>query len=264
VIDAVWQDFRRYGRILGALAFNDFRTRYAGSQLGIFWAFVPPLVTVLVFWFVFRVGMRTIEVDGVPFLVWLVCGLVPWFFFADAWTSATNSLFEYSYLVKKVVFRVSFLPLVKVGSSLFVHAFFIVLMLLLCGVFGISIAGPVIQILYYSFALVALVTALSLLTVSVAPFFRDVTQLLAVMLQVGMWGTPIMWSPDRIPENFRWVLAINPMCYVIEGYRGAVLRGEWFWERPLQTLFFWLTVLVLGVVGGLVYRRLRPHFADVL
>ncbi len=222
------------------------------------------MVTVLVFWFVFQVGMRTIEVGGVPFLVWLVCGLVPWFFFSDAWTSATNSLFEYSYLVKKVVFRVSFLPLIKVGSSLFVHGFFIALMLLLCVVFGVPFSWSMIQVIYYSAALVALVLALGLVTVSVAPFFRDVSQLLMVVLQVGMWGTPIMWAPERLPENLRWVLQVNPMCYVVEGYRGAVLRGEWFWERPLETLYYWTFVALAGMFGLFVYRRLRPHFADVL
>lgn len=83
------------------LSVNDFKTKYAGSYLGVIWAFVQPVVTVLIYWFVFEVGFRSGSVHSVPFILWLVAGIVPWFFFAEAWGSATNCLMEYSYLVKK-------------------------------------------------------------------------------------------------------------------------------------------------------------------
>ena len=96
------------------LAKNDFKTKYAGSYLGIVWAFIQPVVTVLVYWFVFEVGLRQTGNAEVPFVLWLIAGLVPWFFFSDALNGGTNSLLEYNYLVKKVVFKISVLPIVKI------------------------------------------------------------------------------------------------------------------------------------------------------
>ena len=112
-------------KLIWSLSKNDFKTRFAGSYLGIVWAFVQPVVTVLVYWFVFQVGLKAGRTNEYPFVVWLVAGLVPWFFFSEALNGGTNALIEYSYLVKKVVFKISILPIVKVMSAVFVNAFFI-------------------------------------------------------------------------------------------------------------------------------------------
>ena len=113
------------------LAKNDFKTKYAGSYLGIIWAFVQPIITILVYWFVFQIGFRSGTIDNYPFALWLVAGLVPWFFFSDALLNATNCLLEYSYLVKKIVFPISILPFIKVLSAAFVHLFFLILTIFL-------------------------------------------------------------------------------------------------------------------------------------
>ena len=99
-------------KLIARLSVNDFKTKYAGSYFGIVWAFVQPVCTILVFWFVFEIGFRSSSVSDVPFALWLSCGMVPWFFFSDAWNGATNAFMEYNYLVKKVVFKISVLPVV--------------------------------------------------------------------------------------------------------------------------------------------------------
>ena len=94
------------------LSIDDLKKRYAGSSLGIFWAFVQPCVTILIYWFVFQVGLKsTAPGNGnIPFIVWIMCGLIPWFFFSDCLNAKTNVFIEYSYLVKKVVFNIEILP----------------------------------------------------------------------------------------------------------------------------------------------------------
>jgi len=114
-------------KLIFSLAKNDFKTKYAGSYLGIIWAFIQPIITVLIYWFVFQVGFKSAPMKDFPFVLWLIAGIIPWFFFQESLMNATNSLLEYSYLVKKVVFKVSVLPLVKIISALFVHIFFIFL-----------------------------------------------------------------------------------------------------------------------------------------
>ena len=265
IIASAMRDLRRYGRLIFELARNDFKSRYAGSTFGILWAFVQPLITILVFWFVFQVGFRVAPLkDGVPFPLWLSIGIVPWFFFADAWASGTHSFLEYSYLVKKVVFRVSFLPLIKVMSSLFIHVVFVTFLVGFCLFFGRPVTVHALQLGYYGLCTVALVVALSFFTASVFPFFRDLGQILAIVLQFGVWLTPIMWPYSMVPEKFQWIFKLNPMFYVVEGYRDALLGRTWFWERWLLTPCFWGTTAVLGIIGILAFRRLKPHFADVL
>ena len=130
-------DIYKNRRLVAKLAKNDFKTRYAGSYLGIVWAFIQPVITILVYWFVFSVGFRSGTGDlGVPFVLYLVAGIVPWFFFQDALIGGTNSLLEYNYLVKKVVFNISVLPVVKIISAMFVHAFFVLFTIILYAAYG--------------------------------------------------------------------------------------------------------------------------------
>ena len=251
-------------KMIWSLGKNDFKTRFAGSYLGIVWAFIQPIVTILVYWFVFQVGLRSTPVNNFPFVLWLTAGLVPWFFFSESWMSGTGSLIEYSYLVKKVVFNISAIPIVKIISALFVHVFFVAFMLILFMCYGYLPSIHWIQIIYYSFCMVMLVTALSYLSCAIMVFFRDLSQIINIILQVGIWITGIMWSVDMLPEKFRWIMYLNPMYYVVDGYRRALISRGWFWQVPYQTLGFWIFIVALITISVNIFNRLRVHFADVL
>ena len=116
--------YRNRGLIL-QLTIRDFKSRYLGSYLGLLWAFIQPVITILIFWFVFEVGFKSAPVGDSPFILWLMTGIIPWFFISESLASGTGSVVENSYLVKKIVFRVSMLPVVKLLSALVVHVFFV-------------------------------------------------------------------------------------------------------------------------------------------
>lgn len=246
------------------LSLNDFKTRYAGSYLGVVWAFVQPVITVLIYWFVFEVGFRSGPVQEVPFILWLVAGIVPWFFFAESLGNSTNSLIEYNYLVKKVVFQIRVLPFMKIISSSYVHIFFILITLLIYGVYGLYPDIYYIQLIYYSIAAFVMVYSISLITSSLIVFFKDLGQIVSLVLQFGMWLTPILWNSTMLPSQFRWILKINPAYYVVEGYRDSLIYKVWFWERYNQSIYFWLLTAVFFVLGIVIMKKLKPHFADVL
>lgn len=250
------------------LAKDDLKKRYAGSSFGVFWAIAQPMVTILIYWFVFQVGLHSTapgQYEGTPFLLWIMCGLIPWFFFSDAINSVTSVFLEYSYLVKKVVFDIEILPLIKIISACFIHIFFIFVLFIIMALFGHYPTVAFIQAFYYSFCMVALVLALGFLTSSLAVFFRDLPQLVQVLLSAGMWLTPIMWAFDMISGHwFSFIFKLNPMFYVVEGYRNALLGNGWFFQNWVQTLYFWSLVIILGVIGRHVFKKMRPHFADVL
>ncbi len=254
-------------RLIWKLAKNDFKTKYAGSYLGIIWAFIQPVVTVAVYWFVFGV-VRPGSTKAVPFVLWLIAGLVPWFFFQEALVQSTNALIEYSYLVKKVVFKISVLPIIKIIAALFVHLFFALFTIALYMLYGYFPDLYTLQVVYFSFCVFMLVLALSYATCSVVVFFRDLTQIIGIALQIGVWMTPIMWDFQDMGINpFSFVariLKVNPMYYIVMGYRSALVDKVWFWEHPWQTLYFWAVVLVLFAAGAKLFKKLKVHFADVL
>lgn len=255
-------------KMIYKLAKNDFKTKYAGSYLGIIWAFIQPVITVLVYWFVFEVGFRGgSDSLPVPFVLYLVAGIIPWFFFQDGLTGGTNSLLEYSYLVKKVVFNISVLPVVKILSAVFVHLFFIVFITFLYCCYGHFPDLYYLQLLYYLAGLLLLILGLSYLTSAVVVFFRDLSQMISIALQIGIWLTPIMWvAEDKLihyPLLYK-ILKLNPIYYIVMGYRDAFIYKHWFWERPLWTAYFWCFVIGVLWLGTRVFKKLRVHFADVI
>ncbi|MCC0684457.1 ABC transporter permease [Clostridioides sp. ZZV14-6345] len=251
-------------KLIFDLARNDFKTRYAGSYLGIFWAFIQPIVTILVYWFVFQVGFRSAPIENFPFVLWLISGIVPWFFFSESLMNSTGSLIEYSYLVKKVLFKISILPLVKTISSLFVHIFFITFTVLLYIVYKEFSGIYIFQIVYYSICTFYLSLGISYITSSVIPFFKDIREIINIFLQIGMWMTPIMWNYSMLPEKYQWILKLNPMYYIVEGYRDSFINKVWFWERYNQTIYFWLISTIIFVFGIHLFKKLKIHFSDVL
>ena len=255
--------------LIRRLAVNDFKKRYAGSYFGIVWALMQPVVTVLMYYFIFDVifGARSQAVrEGieVPYVLFLTAGLVPWFYFQEALSNGTTSLLEYSYLVKKVVFKISILPLIKIIAATFIHIFFIVLLLLLGSVYGYGPSVYTFQIVYYMACEFVLVLSISYLTCSVAVFFRDIMQIIAIILQVGQWATPILWNIDIVPEKYQWIIKLNPMVYIVNGYRMAICEGGWFFEHFYSTTYFWIVTIGIFCIGSLVFKRSKTHFADVL
>lgn len=259
---SVWVD----RRLLISLAVNDFKVKYAGSYFGIIWAFVQPICTILIFWFVFQIGLRSGPVSDLPFVLWLIGGLIPWFFFSDAWSSATNAFMEYSYLVKKVVFKIDILPLVKILSALFVHLFFVVFMMVVYGFYGYYPTPRMFGLVYYMFCMIPLAVGLSFITASVVVFFKDLSQMMSIFLQVLMWITPIMWNIDQLPLTPAMVEAfkLNPMFYIVQGYRNCMSGAASIIPDFRMTVYFWLVSIIIFFIGISLFRRLKVHFADVL
>ena len=265
------KDFWENRRLVWKLAGNDFKTRYAGSYFGVVWAMVQPVVIVLVYWFVFQIGLNNATAElkegiHVPFVLWLVSGIVPWFYFSESLSNGTNALLEYNYLVKKVVFNINILPLVKTMAALFIHAFFAVFMLFLFMLYGYYPGLHTLWIIYFSLSLMIFVTGLCMLTSSLVVFFRDLGQIINIFLQVGIWMTPIMWSLEDIVQKFPLlaVLKLNPLCYIVYGYRAALFdRGD-VGSLGWMHIYFWAVTLAIWALGSHVFTKLKVHFADVL
>jgi len=251
-------------RLLVELTKNDFKQKYVGNMLGIFWAFIQPTAMIAIFWFVFQVGFKSPPVDNFPFILWLVAGIFPWFYFSEGLSTGTNSIMANAFLVKKVVFRISLLPLIPLLSALSIHIFFIFFMFAMFIYYGYSPEIYWIQTIYYTAATTILLIGLSWFTSSVIIFFKDIGQLVGIIIQFGFWLTPIIWNITTVPEKYHWIINLNPMAYIIEGYRNSMIYHKWFWEDITMTIYFWTVTTIIFILGGLTFKKLRPHFADVL
>jgi teichoic acid transport system permease protein len=257
-------------KLIWKLAKNDFKNRYAGSYLGIIWATAQPIVTVVMYWIVFDKVFDTrsqMVASGleVPYVLYLTAGLVPWFYFSEAITQGTMALLEYNYLVKKVVFNISILPIIKVISATFIHAFFVVVLLIVSIGYGYYPNMYTLQLIYYSLCMFLLVLGMSYLTCALVVFIRDLQQIISIALQIGMWATPILWNITMLKtDNMKMLFKLNPLVYIVNGYRSAVYEEEWFWEHFYSSTYFWIFTISLFCIGTLIFRRMRVHFADVL
>ncbi len=255
--------FRRRFLIL-EMAKRDVAQNQVGSLLGFIWTFVNPLVLIFILWIVFTKGFKTPTVTGVPFVVWLTTGLILWNAFAESLNGATAAVRTNPHLVKKVLFPLSILPVVKLVAVLIVHLVFILILVTLILLNGLPGSIYWLQCVYYLGAMMVLVLGLGWLTSSLFIYIRDVGQVINVLLQFGFWFTPIFWNLDMMPAGVRIWLKLNPMFYLVQGYRESFLKFVPFWHHPLLTIYFWSITAVLLVLGAIVFQRLRPSFADVL
>lgn len=260
------QELYQSRHLIWKLAKNDFKKRYAGSYLGAVWAMVQPVVTVAMYYVVFDLIMGTGKsmVPDKPYVLFLTAGLVPWFYFSEALNSGTNALLEYNYLVKKVVFKISVLPIIKIIAATFIHVFFAVVLLVIAACYGYFPTVYTIQLVYYSFCLFIFVLGLCYTTCAVMVFFKDIGQIISILLQIGMWATPILWDISGLSPTVQMFVKINPLVYIVNGYRSAIFEKTWFFEDFYSTMYFWIFTVVIFSVGALVFKRLKVHFADVL
>lgn len=256
--------FATQKHLIWNLVKSDFRSRYLGSTLGVLWAFIMPLANLGIMWFAFEFGFKSSPKQGIPFILWLVTGMFPWTFFSDSVQSAANSIIEKSFLVKKVVFKVELLPLIKIFAAGIPFIFLTFIMLTLFVVYGFTPDIHWIQIIYYIACTVFLVLCISSLTSAVVVFYRDLGQFISMGLQFGFWGTPIFWSPEQLPEKLKIINFLNPVSYIVTGFRDSLVDKIWFWDKPSQSLYFWVLTILVGLFGQYLFSRLRPHFADVL
>lgn len=246
-------------------ALDDFKNKYSNSFLGISWGFLQPMLTIVIYWFVFQIGFKSQPVQDFPFILWLVSGIIPWFFVSEAIPSSTSVLSEYSFLVQKVQFNINILPIVKTISTLLIQFVLIGFTLVLFALFGYYPSICYVQLLYYMTYMIILTIGISFICSALYVFVKDLIQVVSIVLQIIFWMTPIVWSIEIMPENVQKMLIYNPIYFVAQGYRNTLINQQPFWKDGLlMSLYYWGIALVLLFVGVKLFYKLKPHFADVL
>ncbi len=255
--------YEKRGQIYN-LSCRDFKDRYTGSFLGLLWAFLEPLAMMSIMWAVFSLGLKVQPSGNVPFVAYLFTAMCAYNFFSDTVGASSSVIRSYAYLVKKVKFRIAILPIVKINSALLLHLVFLLIVMAIIWLSGVSPNRYWFQVGYYMLALLYLLLGLGWLLAAIGVFVRDIAPITQILLNFGFWLTPIFWNVELLPEPYRVYLCLNPIFYITQGYRDSFLYRIPFWSRPVQGLYFWSIATLTLLVGIVVFKKLRPHFADVL
>ncbi len=255
--------------IVWAMALREIRNRYAGTLAGLVWSVVHPLMMILIYWMVFSVGFRIKPAGDTPFIIYFLCGLIPWMAFAEAVSSSTNAVTGNPHLVKKAVFPTEILPFVYLAASMVNHLIMLVILVIIMLANGLPFSLYNLQFLYFLAGMAVFSIGLGWVVSSLNVFFRDVGQIVAVVLNMWFWLTPVVWPEEmlqRVPASLSFIPKLNPMYYVVHGYRTSFIPDfyEVFWYRGRLALYFWTVSLAMFVLGGLLFRRLKPDFPEVL
>ncbi|MDW7772671.1 MAG: ABC transporter permease [Desulfobulbaceae bacterium] len=254
----------RHRELIVSISRREVANQYVGSVLGFIWTFINPLVLIFVFWVVFSVGFRVQPTNNVPFVVWLTAGLAIWFAFADIVGGSVGAVVANGHLVKKMVFPSEILPVVKIVSSMVTHLIFLTVLVGLILLQDMRLSLYFLQAVYYFFCMSVLALGVGWVVSALHVFLRDIGHVVALILQVGMWATPILWDIGIMPAKVQLILKLNPMFYIVQGYRESFIYFVPFWQHPLLTLYFWLVAAGFFVLGIWVFSKFKPQFADVL
>lgn len=254
----------RQRQLIKDLSIREFTSGYRGSVLGMTWAFVEPVIYIAIMWFFFTKAMRYQPAAGYPYLVWLMCGMVLWTFVSNGISGSCNVFKSYSYLLKRTDFNISVVSVAHVLSMFYLHIIFLVLLLILVLLEGIPLNLWSLQVFYYWFAISMFLLGVTWLTATVSVFVKDISNIVSVVVQIGFWVSPIFWDINSYPQNLRFLLKLNPLYHVIVGYRNSLLSSTGFWVDKFSFFYFWGTTLFLMALGFYAFKKLRPHFADVL
>lgn len=259
----LWEIYLKRRLILD-LARRDYRQQNHGSYLGILWNYLQPILFIGILYIVFTSGFRIGADTDTPFSLYLSAGMICWLFFSSNMTTMSGIVQSYRFLVKKVDFPLFVLPLVTILSASLPHLVLTGLVVILSIYQDWWPSLYLIQVIYYFGCMCALLIGIGWLTSSTRIFVKDVGNIVGVITQFGFWLTPVVWRIESMPDNLQFWLKLNPAYYLVSGYRDSLLGGTWFWERPQESLLFWTFTISILLIGAGVFRKLKPHFAEVL
>ena len=255
----IFKNLYNYRELLKTSVKKDIGGKYKHSFLGVLWSFVNPLLQIAVYAIVFPLIMRSnIE----HYTVFMVCGLIPWQYFSTVLNRSSFVMIENGNIIKKVYFPREILPLSLVTSETvnFLITSLIMIAFTIANGLGITkyiLLFPVILVIQYILQL-----GISLILSSVTVYFRDLQHFIGVLLQLFFYATPIVYSVETIPANYQWILKLNPMTYIIEGYRD-ILYNQCMPDLKMLGIILLIGIAVT-IVGYLIFNKLQRRFAEEL
>jgi lipopolysaccharide transport system permease protein len=249
-----------YRELLYFLTLRDIKVRYKQTLMGVAWVIIQPLTTVLIFTLVFNRFVR-LDAGSLPYPLFAFSGLLLWLFFANAVTNSTHSLVSNANLITKVYFPRMFIPAASVGAGLVDLGVAFLLLIVLCFYYGVTLTLNVLLLPVFILMMALLALAVGLLSAAVTVKYRDLRHALPFIIQLWMFASPVIYPTSIVPERWRWLVIINPVAGIIEGFRASLTGRHFDWVHVSISAVITLAVLVGSVY---IFRRFEDTFADVV
>jgi len=268
VIDALVAPFQvlvRQRPVITTFVQREIRTRYGTSALGLAWPLIRPLSLLALYTFVFSTVMKVRFSDdprATNFALYLFCGLIPWLAFSDGLSRATTAIHDQSSLVKRIRFPSEILPLHQVLVALAIESLGLVILLGALLVDGRLPGWPLLALAAIVIPQFLFTTGLAWVLATWSVLLSDTRQIVAFALMFWMYATPIVYPLEMVPTRLQWVFWLNPMTYVVEAYRDAILENRA--PQLIGFALFCAVALAVFIAGYWVFQRSKYEFADVL
>ncbi len=234
--------------------------------LGRLWKLINPFIQIGVYWLVFGVGLRLGKpVDGVPFVVWLVCGITPWFIINSSIIKGSNAIYSKATVLSRSNIVPSLLPVSAVWAEFLNYFWTLLLMLIIMFANGCMLTITFLGIFYYLFCALALLSTVSLITSVLVMLARDFQIVIQLVMRLLFYVSPIFWQgASSMPAAFQVFDRLNLIAYIIRGFRESMLYNTWFFQDMTMVLFFWGSVLLLYLVGAWFQKKMGKNILDYL
>lgn len=257
--------------LIKRLSLYDLKSKNKNNYLGMVWELINPCIQIMIYWFVFGLLLSRDDVvmggEPVPFIAWLVGGFFLWTFCFQSMISGSKSIYSRLRMLSKMNFPMSIIPSFNIFSQFYVHLATIGLSIIIYQFMGYYINIYYLQLAYFAVAAICLLFAIALITSTISTIVRDFHMLLSSTLRMLLYVSGVLWPLSKV-EQFPLLLSImqlNPLHYLIEGYRAAFFGTEWYFITHWQmTIYFWGIVIILLLIGASMHVRFRRHFIDFL
>lgn len=247
------------------LALYEIKSKYQMHYLGILWQFLNPFIQVCVYWFVFGLGLRNgAPVGDTPFLIYLLIGLVPWFFISPSIIQGSNSIYSKVNLVSKMKFPVSILPTIAIVTNTFNFIIMFVVLIIIAYFYDIALSLYMIQIPYYILCMYVFLYAFTLLFSTISAIIRDFQLLIQSTMRLLFFMTPIFWNINSFSEKYKTIIELNPLTYIISGFRDSLLSSGWFFNDWRYMIYFWSLTLLVLFIGSILHENFKNKFIDYI
>lgn len=261
------KDHIQYRQQIFKLAKTDLVKTYRGAALGWAWAIIKPAVTIFVYWFTFQIGLRHgSSVEGYSFFLWLIAGLIPWFYMSDMITGGTECVRKYSYLVTKMKFPISTIPTFFSISKFIVHLFLTAIMIIIFACMGYPPDIYMLQLPIYMLLSFLFFTTFASFTSLLACISKDFSNLVKSLVTAVFWLSGVLWNVNTMADIpwLKKLLKVNPITYLVEGYRNCFIHKTWIWESPKTLIAFLILLLILVIASLWAHKKLKKEIPDVL
>ncbi|MFT8362826.1 MAG: ABC transporter permease [Sporolactobacillus sp.] len=259
--------------LIRRLSLYELKSENNNNYLGMAWIVINPMIQIFIYWLVFGIILNKKAVivengETVPYFDWLVAGIFIWFYLQPGIIQGSKSVYSRIKFIAKMNFPMSTIPTYVIFEKFYQHLLLTAVVFIYLQFTPYKVSLYIVQLPYFMFASLAFLISFSLITSTFSTIIRDVHQILISFMRMVFYLTPFLWEPSRLahlPHFVHKLLLLNPMYYLVQGYRSTMLGVSWYPLVHLSyTLYFWAAILVMFLIGSVVHLKFRDHFVDYL